>query len=73
MFVLAPEDLAKIRSIESSAVASRLQETSQSTELVTISDPVTNQSIAVAVAVVFLTNQPDHSRVGWVVLMWQQE
>ncbi len=73
MFVLAPEDLAKIRSIESSAVASRLQETSQSTELVTISDPVTNQSIAVAVAVVFLTNQPEHSRVGWVVLMWQQE
>ena len=73
VFSLAPEDLAKIKAIETSAVASRLQETTQATELVKITDPVTNQSIDVAVAVVFLVNQPEHSRVGWVVLMWQQD
>ena len=73
VFSLAPEDLAKIKSIEASAIASRLQETTQASELVNITDPVTNQAIEVAAAVVFLVNQPEHSRVGWVVLMWQQE
>lgn len=73
VFTLASDDLAKIKQMESNAIASRLQEAAPAGELVRIIDPVTNQPIDVAVAVVFLVNQPEHSRVGWVVLMWQQE
>jgi hypothetical protein len=46
---------------------------SQLNPVISIVDPVEGKPTQVAVAAVVLANQPEHSRVGWAILMQDAE
>jgi hypothetical protein len=71
---LSSGDLLKVRDTVTQAnSAIKSLGSSQLKPVISIVDPVEGKPTQVAVAAVVLANQPDHSRVGWAILMQDAE
>jgi hypothetical protein len=71
---LSSEDLLRVRdTVTQENRAIKTLGSSQLNPVISIVDPVEGKPTQVAVAAVVLANQPEHSRVGWAILMQDAE